>query len=341
MTDANPARLGLKNGGTDDRELFLKVATGEVAAAYNSNCLMKDWVRSRNITSGKSAQFLATGRSSARYHTPGALITGANFALDEKVLTIDGMLIADHFVANIDEAMAHYDVSSEITTQMGQALGQTYDRNMFSLAVKAARDPSGLGKGNVDQADAVSVNIGATPTSDDIINAVLDGAQSFAEKNIPDNDRVLVLSPKYYYKLVRNDKLLNAFFNPGGNGSFSGAVLKDAGGFPVVMSNNLALDHTNSVTQQKYPDYNSKYAVDASATVGLLLHKSALATIKLLDIQSEMDYQIERQGTLWVSKMLLGNGVIRPEGIYELKGCLIAKKIWGEVFIHLSPFQFQ
>lgn len=316
MADAIPSRLGQQLGTGDTRALFLKIFSGEVLTTFNTATIMKDKVRIRNINAGKSAQFPTIGKTSAQYHTPGTEINGVAFQQDEKVITIDDLLIADTFVARIDEAMSHFDVRSEYSKQMGQALAQTYDRNLLSLAVKACRNTTTIGKGAVDQADAYSANIGATPTVQNIVDAAYAAAQKFDEHNIPEEERYLVVSPSTYYSLVNNDKLLNLFYNPGNNGSYSDGKVQKIAGFTIVKSNNLAVDHTAST---RYPDYNSKYAVDASDTIALLMQKEAMGTVQLLDLASEMEYDIRRQGTLMVSKLAVGHGVLRPECLYELR----------------------
>ena len=44
----------------------------------------------------------------------------------------------------------------------------------------------------------------------------------------------------------------------------------------------------------------------------LVMHKDAVATVKLLDLSVESEYQIQRQGTLIVSKYAMGHNVLRP-----------------------------
>ena len=44
----------------------------------------------------------------------------------------------------------------------------------------------------------------------------------------------------------------------------------------------------------------------------LVMHKDAVATAKLLDLSVESEYQIQRQGTLIVSKYAMGHNVLRP-----------------------------
>jgi len=52
---------------------------------------------------------------------------------------------------------------------------------------------------------------------------------------------------------------------------------------------------------------------DESLTVrALVMHKDAVATVKLMDLSVESEYQIERQGTLIVSRYAMGHNVLRP-----------------------------
>ncbi|WP_316172974.1 phage capsid protein [Bradyrhizobium sp. SZCCHNRI2049] len=325
MANANPSRVGQQLGAGDTRALFLKVFSGEVLTTFNTKTLMKEKTRVRNISSGKSAQFPAIGRTKASYHTPGTEIVGDIIQQDEKVITIDDLLIADTFIARIDEAMSQFEVRSEYSRQMGDALAQTYDRNLLSLAVKAARDgvastPTGLGIGAVGQKNANSVKLGSvTPAVQTIIDAAFAAATGFDLANIPEENRLLLVDPATYYALVTSDKLLNLFYNPGNNGSYSDGTVKTVAGFQIVKTNNLRLDHTLAANTSVYPDYNGKYGVNASDTVGLFYHPQALGTVKLLDLSSEMEYDIRRQGTLMVSKMAVGHGVLRPECIWEIR----------------------
>lgn len=313
MANATPSRIGQANSAGAVDALFLKVFSGEVMASFNANTVMEGKTRTRNISSGKSAQFPAIGRIGAQYHTPGNEITGQAVEHGEKVVTIDDLLISDSFIANIDEAKNHYEVRSEYSTQMGQALAQTYDRNLLSLAVKTARD--GEAGAVSDQNAAVSTNIGTTPTTRQTIEAIYAEAAAMDELYLPSTDRFVIVPPTTFWAMVQDDKLLDKDFN-NGNGSYAeGSALK-AAGMTIVSSANLAVDHT---TATRYPDFNSKYAVDATDTAALVFQKGALATVKLLELSSEAEYDIRRQGTLMVSKMACGHGAVNPQGIRELR----------------------
>jgi hypothetical protein len=51
---------------------------------------------------------------------------------------------------------------------------------------------------------------------------------------------------------------------------------------------------------------------EAQKVRALVMHKDAVATVKLLDLSVESEYQIQRQGTLIVSKYAMGHNVLRP-----------------------------
>lgn len=314
MANAAPSRLGQANltGATD--ALFLKVFSGEVMSTFASKTIMKEKTRIRNISNGKSASFAAIGKTVAEYHTAGEEILGNSINHNETIITIDDLLIAHTFIANLDEAKNHYEVRSEYSKQMGIALAQTYDRNLLSLAVKHARAGTA---GIADQGDAESIAIGASPTTSTLISNIYKAAQKLDEKNAPAEDRCVVVSPEVYYQLVQDDKMINRDF--GGTGSYTEANVMRVAGMQIVMSNNLAVNHTAAVSSGGTLDFNSKYNVDASDSKALVFHKDALGTVQLMDMATEAEYDIRRQGTLAVSKLAVGHGVLRPELLIELQ----------------------
>jgi len=315
MANSTPSRYGAIKGGSDKRELFLKVVSGEVLTTFANKTVMTDKTRVRNISSGKSASFPAIGTTVAEYHTPGTEILGNAIQSDEKIITIDDKLISHASISDVDEAMSHFEVRSEYSRQIGEALAQTHDRNLFSLAIKAARDTGsgGIGVGAVGQANASSATLGATPTVAETITAIYAAAQKFDETNIPDSERYVFVSPSVYWSIVTNDKILNQDFG-GSNGVYSDGTVINVAGMKIIKTNNLAVNHVTTTV-----DYGTKYQVDATKTLALILHPQALGTVKLMDLASEMEWDVRRQTWLMLSKMLVGHGVLRPECIYEIK----------------------
>jgi len=50
----------------------------------------------------------------------------------------------------------------------------------------------------------------------------------------------------------------------------------------------------------------------------MIFTKDAAATVKLLDLGVESEYQIERQGTLMVAKYAMGHNVLRGKAAISL-----------------------
>ncbi|MGL5936330.1 MAG: hypothetical protein ACRCZI_11995, partial [Cetobacterium sp.] len=128
MANALVSRPGQVNVAGDPLALFLKVWSGEVLVAFEEANIMFNGVDNapmhlvRTIESGKTASFPATWKADARYHVPGEEINGQAIKHNERLINIDSLLIADAFIANIDEAMNHYDYRSIYTTELGRAL---------------------------------------------------------------------------------------------------------------------------------------------------------------------------------------------------------------------------
>ena len=87
---------------------------------------------------------------------------------------------------------------------------------------------------------------------------------------------------------------------------------------PVMMSNNVPQSNVSS----EVTGTNNSYAGDDSKTIGMVFHKSAVGTVKLMDMTTEIsgsDYGIMYQGTLMVAKYALGHGILRPECAATIK----------------------
>lgn len=306
MADATPTRFGQANGAGDVDALFLKVFSGEVLSAFYATTVARDKHFVRTITSGKSAQFPASWQGTASYHTPGAELTGSTVLFNERVITIDALLVADRFVSNIDEAKTHYDVRSILSTDIGQSLAQTWDKQVLQVANLAARASTTVTGGN-GGTQVTSAN--SKTVADDLVAALVDSAQALDEKNIPSMDRFAFVKPAQYYLLIEGSKITNRDYTDRNGGLDSGLIFQVAG-MPIIKTNNLG--STNIASGP------SAYQGDFSNTAATVMHKSAVGTVKLLDLAMEMEYQINRQGTLMVGKYAMGHGILRPESAVEV-----------------------
>jgi hypothetical protein len=140
-----PTRFGTDVADTSDATgLFLKVFGGEVFAAFTAAVHTADKHVMREINSGKSAQFPKTWKVSAAYHTAGQEMLGQDTDETERVITIDGLLVSHIGIYDLDEAMAHFQVRSAYTKELGQALAEVFDANVYRTIVKTARADSSL-----------------------------------------------------------------------------------------------------------------------------------------------------------------------------------------------------
>ena len=324
MANATVSRLGLVNNtGTDFDALFLKVFSGEVLTAFARNNIFNEQLHSvRTITSGKSAQFPVLGTATAAYHTVGTPLVGANqIKANEKIINIDDLLIAQSFIANIDELKNHYDVRATYADELGKALARTYDQNVAKQIANASRASTNLsgGNGGLVLTLANGNTASSDVTGDEIAAAIYDIAQTFDERDIPPTDRFCVLPPAEYYKLAESaTRTVNVDFNPGGgNGSFASGNVQQVAGIPILKSNNVPQSSRSAASGE-----NNAYNGDDSKTIGLVFHKSAVGTVKLMDMTTEItgnDYATMYQGTLMVAKYALGHGILRPECAATIK----------------------
>ena len=321
MPQTTSTTAGIPAGPSYADNLHLKVFSGEVLKTFNKKTVMKPRVRVRTIKSGVSAQFPAIGKAAAEYHAPGDVILGQNIANGEKIITIDDLLISSVFMSNWEEAVNHFETRSEYTFQIGESLAQAYDQHLFAMAIKAAVDGdtgavTGMGAATRDA-------LGASPTLDTIVDAIYNAADYFDSTNIPEGERVVFVTPTVYWDLVQDGRFLNRDFGNANGDQGKGRGLMNAAGFDIVMSNNMALNFTTDTIQGKLGGVaHTKYSVNASTAVALAMQKQALGSVHLMDVATEKEYQINRQGTLVVSKMAVGHGVLRPECVRLLDAAI-------------------
>jgi hypothetical protein len=320
MTTANVTRIGQINasGGVD--ELFLKVFAGEVLTAFETANVMMGRHLVKTITSGKSAQFPRFGKTEAEYHTVGTQMLGQNnIKQAEVVIPIDDLLVTHQFIANIDEAKAHYDARSIYSSEMGIALANQLDKHLLQLAAKAAREANvvdGLPGGSQVFTNSPGAPSGANFMVDGeaLAYAIFLAAQELDQKDVPDGDRVCFVRPAQYYALVRAKDNINRDW--GGMGSYADGDIMRIAGITIVKTNHLPQAAVANGTVAA--GTGNRYAGDFSNTAAVVMQKTALGTVKLFDLGMEAEYKIDRQGTLMVAKYAMGHGILRPEAAVEI-----------------------
>ena len=326
------SRSGQTNGTGEQNDLFLKQWAGEVLSVFETANVMMPLHTVRTISSGKSAQFPAVGTATATYHTPGESIIEdadagdanylSNIKHNELVITINDLLISAAFVAQIDEAKNHYDVRSEYTRQMGFALAAEADKTLINYGLVGARVAGSTADrfgGNTYLGS--QIDIGAGPTGAELLAGIVDAAQALDEKDVPPNDRFCVLAPSNYYLLVEENKdAINRDYGNDGNGSLASGVVMSVAGIQILKSNHMpAADWTPAAGDLGTASGAQDFVGTAGdITQALIFQRSALGTVKLMDLSVESEYQVERQGTLMVARYAMGHDILRHEALVEL-----------------------
>lgn len=306
MTNTTVSRLGQINGSGDVQALFLKLFGGEVIVDFEKATVFKDRHTVRQISGGKSAQFPFIGRATAAYHTPGNWIDAGTINHAEKVITIDDLLVASTFISNIDEAMNHYDVRQPYSQELGRILAQTFDMNVARCMVLAARASAVVTGGNGGSQISHADN---DTDSSRLATSIWTAAQTLDEKYVPESERFAFFRPAQFYLLAQNTTLVNKDY--GGSGSIAEGKINTLAGIELVKTNNVP--STNVATGP------AKYQGDFSKTMGIVANKRAAATVKLLDLAMESEYEIRRQGTFMVAKYAVGHDTLQPDCAIEIK----------------------
>jgi len=327
--DAALQRLGMIKGTGDDRALFLKLGAAEVLDSFLRTTVFKGKTRERNIKGGKSVAFPLTGKMSARYHSPGVPILGEGNSpsdLNERVIEVDGLMIADAAIAQIDELMNYYDVRQIYTTELGRSLAYEYDRRVARLIFAAASNVTEpLAKagnaGRIGAGTTLSAGYAAAASSakgDELVASIFDARVNFEKKDVPTDSMYAVFPPEEYFYITQSAKAINTDFNGGTtNGSIASGRTLQVAGIPIFMSNHVTQAAYTNVTGDK----NADYAQNLSKCRGLIFNRDAVGVVTLLSPSLQVtsgDWNIQMQATLMVARQALGMGVLRAESAYKI-----------------------
>ena len=263
-------RSGQANSTGSSVALYLKVYAGEVLTAFEQASVTMDKHVVRSINSGISAQFPLVWKSTAPEYayinasgdtgTTANKLDGTAIHKNEKVISIDGLLVADHFVNNLDEAMNHYDVRSIYAKEAGIALGTEWDQNILQQGVLGARSAalvSGASGGTVQTL------AGYGTSGSDLAAGMFDGAQKLDENNVPENDRYMFVKPAQYYLMAETTAVLNRDW--GGSGTYADGTVLRVAGIHIVKTNNLP-------TTDLSAGGAAAHRGNVATTVGLIMH---------------------------------------------------------------------
>ena len=358
------SRPGINSGtstgtpGTDPRELYLKLFSGEMFKGFENNAIARDLVMKRTLKNGKSLQFIYTGRTTAEYHTPGNAILGNSDGappVAEKTITVDDLLISSAFVYELDETLAHYELRGEISKKIGYALAEKYDRLIFRAVTRGARAASPITKSNFVEPGGTQVRVGASTNESDaysataLVDSFYDAAAAMDEKGISQDGRCGVLNPRQYYSLIQQvgeNGLINR--DEQGSARQSGNGIIEIAGIKVYKSMNIPFlgkygtayggttgvtdpGNTGSFVGETLEDasgastgINNDYGTAAevgSKSCGLIFQKEAAACVEAIGPQVQVtsgDISVVYQGDVILGRLAMGADALNPAAAVEL-----------------------
>ena len=302
---------------------YLKLFSGELFKAYESATIARDTVQRRTLKNGKSLQFIFTGRMQAAYHTPGEPILGSGDPpVAEKTIQCDDLLISSAFVYDLDETLAHYSLRSEISSKIGHALAEAYDKKVFRTIALAAREAHPITASPGPEPGGTQIELGATKeyNAQALVDAFFEAAAVLDEKNLPKTGRTAVLNPRQYYALVSqvSSNILNRDYGNNQGNLTSGEGLVEIAGIQIKRSNNLPF---LAGTVNPVAGENNTYNGDFSTHCGLIYQRDVAGIVEAIGPQVQVtggDVSVLYQGDVLVGRLAMGAGTLNPAGAIEL-----------------------
>lgn len=308
----NFTRLGQANFTGDVAALFKDQFIPELLTAFDAKRVMKNYVRSKTITKGKSASFPVLGQTSAKYVGVGDTLLGnQSIAHNEITINVDPFLVSDILIHDLDVKMQEYDDRQEIVTEMSRALANTEDKQLLQVGVLAARAGAIVTGGN----GGTVLNAGATAltSGETLAAAIYTAGVELDQKDIPEEDRYAFVRPLQYALLAQYEDIKNHDI---GTGSYSEGTTGKLNGIKVIKTNHLP--NTNIEQSEDTAKPNNVYYGDFSKTACLVMNKQAVGTVSRQGLIVEPKWMLERLSHLLTARILQGHGILRPDCAVEI-----------------------
>nr|DAR87974.1 MAG TPA: major capsid protein [Caudoviricetes sp.] len=321
----NYQKQGAVQNAGDQLTLFLKVFSGEVLTAFTRATQVMDNHMVKTIDSGKATTFPVMGRGKAHYLTSGANLDDLREAIphNEVVINIDGLLTSDVLITDIFEAMNHYDVRGEYAKQLGEALAISADGAMvaeIAKLVKANKENiTGLGKGVVIEktlTGGAGINY---DTGKAVIEGLLEMKAKWTSHYVPENERFAYITPEVESALIASKDAINRDF--GAVASIVDGNIDKLCGFKIIAVPHLKDGGADKTGMLGTAPEGHVFPTEYAKALAVCAHRTAVATVKLKDLQLEHARRPELQADMIIAKNAVGHGGLRPEAC----GIILAK----------------
>lgn len=321
----NYQQQGAKQNTGDQLALFLKVFSGEVLTAFTRASKVMNNHMIKTINSGKSTSFPVMGRGKAHYLPAGSNLDDLREAIphNEVVINIDGLLTSDVLITDIYEAMNHYDVRGEYAKQLGEALAIAADGATVAEIAKLVKanteNITGLGKGIVVE-KTITGGAGINyETGKAVIDGLLEMKAKWTTQYVPEEERFAYITPEVESAIITSKDAINRDY--GAVASIVDGNIDKLCGFKIIAVPHLKAGGADKTGMLGTAPEGHEFPTDYAGALAVCAHRTAVATVKLKDLQLEHARRPELQADMIIAKNAVGHGGLRPEA----SGIILAK----------------
>lgn len=321
----NYQQQGAKQNTGDQLALFLKVFSGEVLTAFTRASKVMNNHMIKTIDSGKSTSFPVMGRGKAHYLPSGSNLDDLREAIphNEVVINIDGLLTSDVLITDIFEAMNHYDVRGEYAKQLGEALAIAADGATVAEIAKLVKanteNITGLGKGIVVE-KTITGGAGINyETGKAVIDGLLEMKAKWTTQYVPEEERFAYITPEVESAIITSKDAINRDY--GAVASIVDGNIDKLCGFKIIAVPHLKAGGADKTGMLGTSPEGHEFPTDYAGALAVCAHRTAVATVKLKDLQLEHARRPELQADMIIAKNAVGHGGLRPEA----SGIILAK----------------
>ncbi len=321
----NYQQQGAKQNTGDQLALFLKVFSGEVLTAFTRASKVMNNHMIKTIDSGKSTSFPVIGRGKAHYLPAGSNLDDLREAIphNEVVINIDGLLTSDVLITDIFEAMNHYDVRGEYAKQLGEALAIAADGATVAEIAKLVKanteNITGLGKGVVVE-KTITGGAGINyETGKAVIDGLLEMKAKWTTQYVPEEERFAYITPEVESAIITSKDAINRDY--GAVASIVDGNIDKLCGFKIIAVPHLKAGGADKTGMLGTAPEGHVFPTDYAGALAVCAHRTAVATVKLKDLQLEHARRPELQADMIIAKNAVGHGGLRPEA----SGIILAK----------------
>lgn len=321
----NYQQQGAKQNTGDQLALFLKVFSGEVLTAFTRASKVMNNHMIKTIDSGKSTSFPVMGRGKAHYLPAGSNLDDLREAIphNEVVINIDGLLTSDVLITDIFEAMNHYDVRGEYAKQLGEALAIAADGATVAEIAKLVKanteNITGLGKGIVVE-KTITGGAGINyETGKAVIDGLLEMKAKWTTQYVPEEERFAYITPEVESAIITSKDAINRDY--GAVASIVDGNIDKLCGFKIIAVPHLKAGGADKTGMLGTAPEGHVFPTEYTKALAVCAHRTAVATVKLKDLQLEHARRPELQADMIIAKNAVGHGGLRPEA----SGIILAK----------------